>query len=66
MRHSPGKPHILTYVCEDCVSEHMREAGLHSEGTCPVCGSLMRIEDLFDDRRIVAVPVDFERREPAA
>jgi hypothetical protein len=33
---------------------------------CPACGSPMRIEDLFSDRRIASLPVDQDRREHAA
>jgi transcription initiation factor IIE alpha subunit len=58
--------HIVQYICEQCGSAQANEAGIHSDGMCPTCGSPMRIEDLFVDRRIVTLPVDEERREHAA
>jgi transcription initiation factor IIE alpha subunit len=57
--------HIVAYACEDCGTEQSSEVGLHSEGLCPVCGSPMRIDDLFSDRRIVTIPVTVDRRERA-
>jgi hypothetical protein len=33
---------------------------------CVKCGSLMRIEDLFSDRRVVTLPVPVDRRDVAA
>jgi hypothetical protein len=58
--------HIVSYTCEQCGTTHSCEAGLHCEGICTKCGSLMRIEDLFSDRRIVSLPVRVERRAEAA
>jgi DNA-directed RNA polymerase subunit RPC12/RpoP len=58
--------HIVSYSCDHCGAEHTSEAGLHSDGMCSACGSPMRIEDLFSDRRIVTLPVSVERRLHAA
>jgi hypothetical protein len=33
---------------------------------CSACGSPMKIDDLFSDRRFATLPVDDERREHAA
>jgi hypothetical protein len=33
---------------------------------CSACGSPMRIEELIPDRRIVTIPVTYERRVEAA
>ena len=65
MRRRPGKVHIVTYRCEDCLATDTRSVGLHSHGMCDFCGSPMRIDDLFGDRRIAALPVLFERRQQA-
>lgn len=56
----------MTYSCEHCGHEHTCEAGEHSDGMCSACGFPMRIADLFSDRRIVRVPVQFDRRAQAA
>jgi transcription initiation factor IIE alpha subunit len=61
-----GKVHIVRYTCEQCGAEHTCEAGIHSEGMCGECGSPMRIEDLFTDRRVVSLPVSVDRRDEAA
>ncbi|MEA2497330.1 MAG: hypothetical protein QOJ29_5241 [Thermoleophilaceae bacterium] len=55
--------HIVTYTCEQCGANHTCEAGIHSDGICASCGAPMRIDALFSDRRIVTLPVPFERRE---
>lgn len=60
------KVHIVTYICKQCGTEQTAEAGVHSDGICPVCGSPMRIEDLFSDRRFATLPVDDDRRDHAA
>ena len=60
------KVHIVSYVCEQCKTTQTSPAGVDSDGMCVSCGSLMRIEDLFSDRRIVAMPVKQDRREHAA
>lgn len=62
MRRHPGKVHIITYRCEDCLATHTRSAGEHCDGICDRCGSPMRIDDLFGDRRIAVIPVGTERR----
>jgi hypothetical protein len=54
--------HIITYTCEFCGAERSCKAGVESDGMCASCGSPMRIENLFDDRRIIALPVRWERR----
>jgi hypothetical protein len=60
------KVHIVKYTCEQCGSTHMHEAGIDCEGMCRKCGSPMRIEDLFGDRRMAMLPVDEERRHHVA
>jgi DNA-directed RNA polymerase subunit RPC12/RpoP len=60
------KVHIVSYVCEQCGATQTSETGLRSDGMCHKCGSPMRIEDLFSDRRIVTLPVDDDRRDDAA
>jgi hypothetical protein len=60
------KVHIVSYTCEHCGATQTSPAGVHSDGMCQKCGSPMRIEDLFSDRRIVTLPVDQERRDHAA
>jgi hypothetical protein len=60
------KVHIVTYVCDDCGATQTAQAGVNSDGMCPFCGSPMRIEDLFGDRRFAMLPVDDDRREHAA
>jgi transcription initiation factor IIE alpha subunit len=60
------KVHIVSYTCEQCGVTHTCEAGMHSEGMCSKCGSPMRIQDLFSDRRIVSLPVHEDRRVEAA
>jgi hypothetical protein len=55
--------HIVSYTCEHCLAEHSCEAGMNSDGICAACGFPMRIEDLFADRRIVTIPVQYDRRE---
>ena len=60
------KVHIVTYTCEQCGATAASQAGVDSDGMCPTCGSPMRIEDLFSDRRIVTLPVDEDRRDRAA
>ena len=59
------KVHIVTYVCEQCGVTQSAETGVKSDGICAICGSPMKIEDLFSDRRIVTLPVDEERRDDA-
>jgi transcription initiation factor IIE alpha subunit len=59
------KVHIVVYTCEQCGATQTAEAGIHSDGMCPRCGSPMRIEDLFSDRRMATLPVDEERRDDA-
>ena len=53
----------MSYTCENCGTVHTCEAGVHSDGMCLVCGVPMRIEDLFSDRRIAALPVQHDRRD---
>jgi DNA-directed RNA polymerase subunit RPC12/RpoP len=60
------KVHIVKYICDDCGATQTSPAGVDSDGMCPRCGSPMRIEDLFGDRRIAWLPVDDDRRERAA
>ena len=54
--------HIITYTCESCGAEHVRHAGVTTDGMCAICGFPMRINDMFSDRRIVSVPVLHDRR----
>lgn len=60
------KVHIVSYTCEQCEATQTCEANLNNDGMCPSCGSPMKIDDLFGDRRIAALPVDDDRREHAA
>ena len=60
------KVHIVTYTCEHCGATQTTQAGIHSDGMCVLCGSPMRIDDLFSDRRFALLPVDDDRRERAA
>ena len=66
MRDSAQRVHIVSYVCEDCDAQLSCAAGLSTDGICVRCGSPMRIEDLFSDRRIVTMPVTTDRRALAA
>jgi hypothetical protein len=58
----PRKVHIVEYNCEHCGAGQTRRAGVHNDGMCSACGFPMRIADLFGDRRIVTLPVTFDRR----
>jgi len=58
--------HIVSYTCEHCGATHTCQAGFQSHGMCTSCGFPMRIEDLFSDRRIVTLPVMFDRRDDRA
>ena len=58
--------HIVSYACEQCGGAHTCEAGMHSDGMCTACGSPMRIEDLFGDRRFATLPVSRDRRVVAS
>jgi hypothetical protein len=60
------KVHIVRYVCEQCGASQTSQAGLHSDGMCVLCGSPMKIDDLFSDRRFASLPVEQERRERTA
>jgi transcription initiation factor IIE alpha subunit len=60
------KVHIVTYICEHCGRTQTAEAGIHSDGMCPACGSPMKIDDLFSDRRFATLPVDDDRRDDDA
>jgi rRNA maturation endonuclease Nob1 len=60
------KVHIVRYICEQCGRAQTAEAGIHTDGMCPVCGSPMKIEDLFSDRRFATLPVDDDRRDDVA
>jgi transcription initiation factor IIE alpha subunit len=60
------KVHIVSYTCEQCGTTQTNETGFRSDGMCPKCGSPMRIEELFSDRRIAKLPVDDDRRDFAA
>jgi hypothetical protein len=60
------KVHIVSYECEHCGATQTAQAGFHSEGMCVVCGSPMKIDDLFSDRRFALLPVDEERRDHAS
>jgi transcription initiation factor IIE alpha subunit len=60
------KVHIVTYTCEQCGTTETCQAGVDSDGMCPKCGSPMKIDDLFRDRRFATLPVDDDRREHAA
>jgi hypothetical protein len=60
------KVHIVTYNCEHCGATQTAQAGIRTEGMCSACGSPMKIDDLFSDRRFATLPVDDERREHAA
>jgi rRNA maturation endonuclease Nob1 len=60
------KVHIVTYVCEQCDATQTTPAGIHSDGMCALCGSPMKIDDLFSDRRFALVPVDDDRRQRVA
>ena len=57
------KVHIVSYVCEDCGTHHACAVGTESDGMCAICGSPMRIDELFSDRRFVTLPVAVERRD---
>jgi hypothetical protein len=61
-----GKAHIVRYVCEHCGATQTNEAGVESDGMCRRCGTPMRIEDLFSDRRIALLPIDDDRRDRGA
>ena len=65
MRRRPGKVHIVTYRCEHCLAARTRSVSEHSDGMCDQCGSPMRIDDLFTDRRFVSLPVLSDRRDQA-
>jgi hypothetical protein len=58
--------HVIAYQCECCRATHTRAVGDHRDGMCRQCGFPMRIERLFADRRIVAVPVPADRRDARA
>jgi transcription initiation factor IIE alpha subunit len=60
------KVHIVTYICEQCGATQTAQAGIHSDGMCAACGSPMKIDDLFGDRRFATLPVDDDRRDHAA
>jgi Zn finger protein HypA/HybF involved in hydrogenase expression len=60
------KVHIVEYKCEQCGATETSETGIRSDGMCAKCGSPMKIEDLFSDRRFASLPVDEERRDEAA
>jgi transcription initiation factor IIE alpha subunit len=60
------KVHIVTYTCEQCGATQTCQTGMGTDGMCAVCGSPMKIDDLFGDRRIVTLPVEDDRREHAA
>lgn len=60
-----AKVHIVAYSCEQCGVDQTSPAGVESDGMCPRCGSPMKIDDLFRDRRIALLPVDDDRREDA-
>jgi hypothetical protein len=60
------KVHIVTYTCEQCGTTQTCQAGIESHGMCAICGSPMKIDDLFRDRRFATLPVDKERRDHAA
>ena len=55
-------PNIVRYKCEQCQATHTRPVTEHSDGMCTECGSPMRIEDTFKDRRNVPAPVLSDRR----
>ena len=57
------KVHIVTYTCEQCGASQTREAGVSNDGMCTSCGSPMKIDDLFGDRRFATLPVDDDRRD---
>ena len=61
----PLKAHIVSYTCDRCGATHTARVGLHTDGMCPACGSPMKIDDLFSDRRLVSVPVPDDRRDRA-
>lgn len=56
----------MSYVCEDCGTHHTCEVGTESHGMCAACGSPMRIDELFSDRRTVTLPVALDRRDDDA
>jgi transcription initiation factor IIE alpha subunit len=60
------KVHIVNYICEHCGATETSQAGVDSQGMCPKCGSPMKIDDLFSDRRFALLPVDEDRRHRAA
>jgi hypothetical protein len=66
MQRRAGKVHIVSYRCEHCLTTHTRSTDDQAAGVCSDCGSPMRIDDLFSDRRFVTIPVDAERRVEAA
>ena len=58
-------PRIVSYTCEHCGATQTCPVGMAADGMCAACGSPMRIEDLFSDRRIVSMPVPEDRRRDA-
>jgi transcription initiation factor IIE alpha subunit len=60
------KKHVVSYFCEQCGETQTSQAGVRSDGMCVKCGSPMKIEDLFSDRRFATLPVDDDRRDTAA
>jgi transcription initiation factor IIE alpha subunit len=60
------KVHIVIYVCEQCGATQTSQAGIHSDGMCALCGSPMKIDDLFSDRRFALLPVERDRRDHVA
>ncbi len=61
----PLKVNIVSYTCDQCGATHTARVGLHTDGMCLACGSPMKIDDLFSDRRLIALPVPEDRRELA-
>ena len=65
VRRHPLKVNIVSYTCDQCGATHTARVGLHTDGMCPACGSPMKIDDLFSDRRLAALPVPEDRRDLA-
>lgn len=59
----PITVHIVVYTCERCAARQSRATGVHNDGLCALCGDPMRIDELFEDRRVARLPVPIERRD---
>jgi rRNA maturation endonuclease Nob1 len=62
VRGQGGRIHVVVYRCELCEQSLARAMTEHSDGVCRSCGSPMRIDDVFADRRSFERPVELNRR----